>query len=297
MITKEEILKKCKDYAINKNGLCLSEEYKSITFKMLWRCQNLHEWKANWNNIRNGSWCPKCSKLIQSNKLKADIKELQQFAIEKNGKLLSDKYINALSKILWQCENAHQWEANWNDIKNNKTWCPYCAGLNKPNISELQQFAINKNGKLISSEYINSRTNLLWECSEGHQWAANWHNIKDRNSWCPNCSLFKTEKLCKQLLEENFGFKFMKQRFYYNNQRLEFDGYNEENKIAFEYHGIQHYEFPNCWHKTEQEFIEAQKRDDLKEQFAAENNIRLIIIPYTEERNLQNYIINLVKNV
>jgi hypothetical protein len=64
----------------------------------------------------------------------------------------------------------------------------------------------------------------------------------------------------------------------------------KENKITFEYHGIQHYRFPNYWHSTKKEFLDNQKRDDLKEQFAAENNIQLIIIHYTQENNLEVFI-------
>ena len=134
---------------------------------------------------------------------------------------------------------------------------------------------------------------MLWECKELHKWEATWHNIKDRNSWCPVCSSFKTEKLCKELLEQKFGFEFRKTKFYYGDQQLEFDGYNKQYNIAFEYHGKQHYEFNKYFHKIEQNFIKQQQRDDLKEQFAAENNIKLIIIPYTENDNLEKFILSL----
>ena len=62
----------------------------------------------------------------------------------------------------------------------------------------------------------------------------------------------------------------------------EFDGYNEEHKIAFEYHGYQHYVYPNFFHKTEKDFLSNQERDKAKEEYCKENNIKLIIIPYTD---------------
>lgn len=276
----------CQKLAISRNGLCLSNEYKNNKTKMLWYCNKCnYKWQSIWKHINKTSWCPKCAKV-----LKPTINDIQKHANKKNGLLISTNYINASTSLLWQCEFNHQWEATWNNIKGKDSWCPTCTGQNKPNINELQKFAELKNGKLLSIEYISARLNLLWECSEGHQWKANWDNIKNKNNWCPYCSSFKTENLCRKLLEEKFNFKFSKHRFYYNDQRLEFDGYNEENNIAFEYHGEQHYKFPNHFHKTKKEFLDAQKRDDLKEQFCAENNIKLIIIPYTKQNNLERYI-------
>ena len=47
---------------------------------------------------------------------------------------------------------------------------------------------------------------------------------------------------------------------------------------------------PNYWHKTKEIFELAQQRDKIKEQYCVENNITLIIIPYTEENKLKLFI-------
>lgn len=280
-------LQECRNFAIAKEGLCLSKFYKNNRTKMLWECNNKHQWRTTWSSIKNiNTWCPFCIGLS-----KPSINELQDFAKYKNGKLISTEYVNTQTNLLWECEHKHQWQAVWNSIKNHNTWCPYCSEQVKPEMKELQNFALNKNGLLLSLEYKTNKTNLLWQCSKGHQWEATWNNIKSRNTWCPECKNWKTEKLCKELLEKQLEIKFEKKRFYYNGHKfLEFDGYNQKNNIAFEYHGYQHYIYPNRWCKTIEEFSEHKKRDDLKEQFAAENNIKLIIIPYTEEDNLEKYI-------
>ena len=75
--------------------------------------------------------------------------------------------------------------------------------------------------------------------------------------------------------------KLNKHTFMFGKQKLEWDGYNKESKIAFEYQGYQHYEYPNYYHKTKTVFLKAQERDKLKEQYAKDNNIKLIIIPFT----------------
>ena len=277
------------EYAINKGGKLVSTEYINNITKMLWECSEGHQWKACWNSINSGSWCPECA-----GKAKPDISELQQFASSKQGKLISIKYINNNTKLLWECSEGHQWKARWNSILTGKKWCPYCAGKAKPNIIELQEYASSKQGKLISTKYINNKENIIWECSEGHQWEARWDSIKNAGHWCPECSSFKTEYKCKELLEQKLGFEFKKTRFYYdkNNKHkfFEFDGYNDKHKIAFEYHGYQHYIFPNFFQKTKEEHEKAVQRDLDKINYVKENNIKLIIIPYTEEKNLEDYI-------
>jgi hypothetical protein len=39
---------------------------------------------------------------------KYDVATLQAFAAAKGGLLISTKYINANSKLLWECEKGHQ---------------------------------------------------------------------------------------------------------------------------------------------------------------------------------------------
>jgi len=286
-INKPDIIE-LQEYAKNKGGKLVSTKYINNNTKLLWECSKGHQWEAHWNSILTGkTWCPGCSLL------KPNITELQEYAINKGGKLVSTEYINNITKMLWECSEGHQWKACWNSI-NSGSWCPYCAGKAKPNIIELQEYASSKQGKLISTKYINNKENIIWECSEGHQWEARWDSIKNAGHWCPECSSFKTEYKCKELLEQKLGFEFKKTRFYYdkNNKHkfFEFDGYNDKHKIAFEYHGYQHYIFPNFFQKTKEEHEKAVQRDLDKINYVKENNIKLIIIPYTEEKNLEDYI-------
>jgi hypothetical protein len=159
----------------------------------------------------------------------------------------------------------------------------------KPTVKSISDFASSKGSKLLSTKYIDNNRDLGWECSKGHLWLAKWNNIS-KGRWCPECSRFKTELTCKTLLEAKLDIVFKKTRFKYNNTIYEFDGYNEEHKIAFEYHGIQHYEYPNYWHKTEKDFKAAQQRDKNKEQYCKENSITLLVIPYTEEKEIPLFI-------
>ncbi len=123
---------------------------------------------------------------------KITIKDMQKLAECKEGKCLSEKYINAHAKLKWQCKEGHNWEATSHLIKRGK-WCPYCAGNARLTIEEMQKIAENREGKCLSEEYINTLTKLKWQCKEEHIWEARANDIK-RGSWCPICARKKFKK-------------------------------------------------------------------------------------------------------
>lgn len=58
----------------------------------------------------------------------------------------------------------------------------------KGTIQEMQLLAKSKGGICWSKTYVNSKTNLWWECRNGHQWQSTPLSVKNRNSWCPVCA-------------------------------------------------------------------------------------------------------------
>lgn len=77
---------------------------------------------------------------------------------------------------------------------------------------------------------------------------------------------------------------FLRNPLYPNNRRanLEFDGYNEELKIAVEVNGDEHYEYPNRYDRKEEDFIYRVRKDKHKVEVCDEKNIYLITVPYNE---------------
>lgn len=113
------------------------------------------------------------------------LNELQKVAKKHRGNCLSDVYINNNTKLLWECIKGHQWKATPHGIKSGG-WCPYCSGLAKLKIEDMQRMAEERKGKCLSNTYANNRTKLLWECAYGHQWKATPHGIRS-GVWCPFC--------------------------------------------------------------------------------------------------------------
>lgn len=62
---------------------------------------------------------------------------------------------------------------------------------------------------------------------------------------------------------------------------LEIDAWNEELQLACEFQGYQHTVFPNCFHKSYDEFERQQQRDKVKAQRLEELGIRLLEVPHT----------------
>ena len=195
--------------AHERGGKLLSEVYLGSSEKLEWICSQKHQWLADSNHVRRGSWCPECG-----GSKKKTLEDMQNLALRKEGKCLSDVYIDARTNLSWECKEGHFWQATPTSVQSG-TWCLECAGLSKWTIDELQALAKLKGGQLQSTEYKNVKTPLLWKCEVGaHKpWEAPASTIQ-QGKWCPLCG--GTKKLTiedmKQMALEKEG-KFLSQEY------------------------------------------------------------------------------------
>ena len=110
-----------REMATNRDGKCLSKVYINGDHKLKWQCSKGHQWETRPVSIRSGSWCPHCAKVAP---LSIDI--MRVLAAKHGGQCLSEKYINAYSKLKWQCAKGHQWKTKPELIRSG-SWCPVCA--------------------------------------------------------------------------------------------------------------------------------------------------------------------------
>jgi len=121
-----EALGRLKKIALERNGKCLFENYKSIKQKLLWECEKGHRWRTTTDSILySGSWCPECA-----GNRKLSLIELQHLASRKGGTCLATHYVNSKTRLLWQCNSGHQWFATAFAIKIRNSWCPECYRIN-----------------------------------------------------------------------------------------------------------------------------------------------------------------------
>jgi hypothetical protein len=300
-------LAKAKEYAQNKGGDCLSTEYLGANSKLTWKCSHGHEWDAPTKNVMFGSWCPQCAGYFTKEE---GIKRAQQYALAKGGKCLSIEYVNSISKLKWECSHGHTWEAKYN-ILIGQHWCPECnelknatRSLNKNGLKLAQEYAKNKGGDCLSTEYIGAKKELIWKCANNHIWNTKYKSVVLDNSWCPQCSAYyyKEHKI-RDILEYLLEVKFEKSRPKWNinpktNKRLELDGYCEELKIAFEFQGEHHYKV-GSFGKTKEELEYIQFKDSIKKKNCIDNQVKLIIIDdnfkLDDSQQIINYILQLLK--
>jgi hypothetical protein len=190
--TKKLEIGELRKLARERGGKLLSTEYVNVHAPLLWRCWAKHTWYAPADSVkprgfRDGSWCPHCVRLLRRRPpASLSVEEMREIARERGGTCVSESYVNAHTKLRWRCAEGHEWDAVPSNVKNG-TWCPACGGKQKLNLETLQAAAAERGGALISSEYVNSRLPLTWQCDRGHQWQASAAQIR-YGAWCPHCS-------------------------------------------------------------------------------------------------------------
>lgn len=118
------------------------------------------------------------------------IAQLRVLAERHNGKCLSKTYVNNHTKLRWRCEKGHTWSARPKEIKRG-AWCPTCwadrcGKSRRKNILDIRATIEKRGGKLLTTVYTNSKTNLAVVCGEGHEWITNWAKLQV-GRWCPQC--------------------------------------------------------------------------------------------------------------
>ncbi|RHZ82154.1 hypothetical protein Glove_113g16 [Diversispora epigaea] len=266
-----------KEIALKKGGICLSVKYINTYTPLFWQCAKKHEWQAPLERIRNhNSWCPKC--VIDTRRVGLDL--AKNIAQSRNGKCLSDEYINnhtplqwkcgkclsekyidINSSLLWECNEGHQWYTNLKCVRNLDTWCPHCSGNAKLSIEEARKIATKNKGLCLSETY--------------------------NGTWCPFCP-WKRQELCKEIITKLLGppSDIRRPDFLKTPDHplgLELDIYYPQYGFAVEVQGIQHECFHAFFHKNQKDFEKQFARDQLKKELCNKNRILLIEVWYYED--------------
>lgn len=222
-------------------------------------------------------------------------------------KIISE-FENINTKVLCKCiKCGNEWWITPNKLIQGRA-CPNCKSdvakekFTKTN-EAFRQELINKEIPYINCEpYINAKTPIAFRCLNcGYTFKAAPTNIVRKVTGCTKCAASLGEyKIIKSLQELNIPFKTQKtfKGCVYKGQ-LRFDFYLPNYQTCIEFHGEQHYK-PIAFHKEEyghekDNLKEQHKRDEKKQQYCEEHNIKLIIIPYTEREKISStYILNLL---
>jgi hypothetical protein len=227
------------------------------------------------------------------------IEKIKQIAISKNGICKSSEYKGCYTKLLFQCnECGHEWWLKPTYLIHGNNWCPECNGNPIYSINDFHELARLKGGFFLSEKYVDSYSKLEFKCANGHTFSKRPGDIVNKDGWCPYCPKGITEEKCRFIFEEIFQLKFRRNRKIL--EGLELDGYNSPLKLAFEYHGEQHYYFIKYFHRNKKGFERRKELDLIKVKKCLELGIRLVVIPYykaQDKNTLVDFIVSELKTL
>lgn len=150
------------------------------------------------------------------------LKKAKNVAAFKGGECLSTEYTNSASNMQWRCANGHTFEATYNNVVNNHTWCRKCAAairgenrtryckqkamekqmldtrsvyipssLNRTPEDTSDIFGINdeEQHELEKDEnwYLRAYMPTRWRCPKGHEWDATYDSVFRHGFGCKAC--------------------------------------------------------------------------------------------------------------
>lgn len=265
-------------------------EYKNVYTKMKCQCKNRHIVHIAFRSIQNNHICPKCRYINNGLQYKHSYSKIKEEFEKREFKLLSTNYINSKEKLEYICPKGHTGTICYNNF-NTGAGCNQCKYDNKRlDYSYIKQIIEKEGYKLLSKKYENAIDHLIVKCPKEHQYNTRFYNFQ-KGHRCAYCSKYKNEEICRKIMEEIFQVSFKKSKPFYPN-KMELDGYNKEIGLAFEYNGEQHYYHVPFFHPKNEDFEKRKQYDRKKQKLCKENDITLIIIPYWEKDNLENFILS-----
>ncbi|CAI2186749.1 19836_t:CDS:2 [Funneliformis geosporum] len=160
----------------------------------------------------------------------------------------------------------------------------------------MKKFAEKKGGFCLTTEYVNRRDPLEWQCKEGHKWKASAKDIL-KGTWCRRCSILGRkhdekpiphENLCREIITNILGPPSSIRRPDFlkipeHPRGLELDIYYPQYGFAIEVQGKQHEQHIKYFHKDPEEFQKQLMRDQIKKELCEENYIALRYVWYYED--------------
>lgn len=317
----------CQSIAEKSGYEILSNEYLTARKKLEFRhvtCGTV--FNSTWdsfNNKKGSISCPKCSKekikserkhtltvISKNGSLEDNRPDLASEWSLKNETIPSEHAENSNEKIWWVCPNGHEdYSSSISNRNRGGCGCPKCSPALKYTIEKVREFVESQGHILISRKYINCKEKLKVRCPECKEiFLISFDNFR-RGKRCPHCSISKGAKKVEEELI-SLGFKkkrdFVREKAFddcFYKKRLRFDFYLPKYNLLIEYQGEQHY-FPVKFGgksdlESKKRFQENLIRDNLKIEYSKTKNIKLLIIPYWEKKNIRKILsteLNLDKN-
>lgn len=252
-----------------------------------------YKWTAKPNTLFSGHGCHRCSgcERYTTESFRERIKWINPY-IEVVG-----EYVNNHTKIRCRCDlDGCEWDAIPSDLLH-EHGCPKCGGVYRytPETFVEKMAMINKNIVILDG-YKTNKDKVRCLCLKcGNEWSTMPNTLLTGHG-CPACKSSRGEKAVRDYLDRA-GYRYVEQYTFdgcKHKQKLPFDFYIPDLNTAIEYNGEQHYKQSwydyICGSAAAEHFQSQQLRDAIKVDYCKNNGIRLIVIPYTELKNINGFL-------
>ncbi len=198
-------------------------------------------------------------------------------------------------RIFCSHECAYQWR------KENGFYSEYNETMKNMGKNNFFNSVKNREDIEIMSDYINAKIKILCRCKEHGTFfeMSPWH-IMEGKTGCPKCKKSRGELEIAKFLDQH-KIKYITQMKFddcRNIKPLPFDFYLVDFNKLIEYDGEQHFKPVRfggiTYEQAEKQFKMVQAHDKIKNDYAANNRIDLLRIPYTQNDNMENILLNFI---
>lgn len=187
------------EIAEKNGGVCESTEYVNIKTKLLFKCGNGHEFQKTADSVRQGAWCPECSKDTRGKSIRRyTIKTARDIAKNNGGVCLtlvgapdSTSITTEATKLDMACSSNHTWTTTLSVLQRG-SWCRKCQNANwqvKYTANDLLSKITALEGSLLGSppNPLKTKSTVTVSCAHGHAWETSVGQIF-RGFWCQRCA-------------------------------------------------------------------------------------------------------------
>lgn len=252
-----------------------------------------------YSHLNTESGCKQCGVDIRANKRMDTTTSFITKAVLMYGEdydYSKVEYINSHTKVIIICKTHGEFSIRPNDHLRGKG-CKECGILSAsakrklglPEFIYLSNIKHHNKYTYNNAVYINGGTKLSVTCPKHGDFNVTPNNHIGNKSECPVCNESKGEASVRAFLEKS-NIKFTPQMRFDTcvyKYRLPFDFYIPQYNLLIEYDGIQHFKPVTQW-GGEQYLLEIQEKDQIKNQYCIDHNIRLCRIPYTDIENIND---------
>jgi hypothetical protein len=286
---------------LNKNPkIIMKDNNENLTKEHFFKCKKCKwEWQGKPIRIARTKGCPICSGSSIKNHF-----EYRFLRILKKDKIellsiLGGHRDNILIRCLKCGLERNTYPMNY--LTKYNEGCTKCKRVDKRE-KQKQRFLkkiVKRNDIELVSEFISSNDFVTIKCNECNKnWQSRAYDI-ERGIGCNSCKTSSGEKEVKRILEK-YNISYISQWMEHNcfhDKKLRFDFKVTQSGFAsvIEYHGKQHFEYVDFFHRNQKNYQLCNTRDEIKKKYCEKRKLPYLEIRYDDE-NIEKTILEFFKN-